>query len=245
MAQQLDWPNGRTGNGPPVFIDAKGLLNAEDRRVCRTCGAEKPLDQFSKGAKGKRTSLCKRCDAARNQAWRERDDNGEKRNARLRAQREADPESFRAQSRRSYWAHVDERRDAGRAYAQSERGRQINQAAVKRYQKRHPERHAARILVRNAVKAGTLKKPRTCQARGCYEVKIAAHHHDYSKPLDIVWLCGAHHEHCHHKGPVRLNRSAPTPFATAPNSADPMQTSAFRAPTMGAKQEALIAAAAA
>lgn len=59
---------------------------------------------------------------------------------------------------------------------------------------RYPERVAAREAVRLALKRGVLaKKP--CEV--CGENPSFAHHSDYSKPLDVQWLCRPHHVEHH------------------------------------------------
>lgn len=46
-----------------------------------------------------------------------------------------------------------------------------------------------------AVRDGRLtKKP--CEVCGTEE-KVEAHHEDYSKPLDVMWLCFKHHRERH------------------------------------------------
>ena len=42
-----------------------------------------------------------------------------------------------------------------------------------------------------------LVKPNCCQGCGrtSKETRLSAHHHDYTKPLDVIWLCAA----CHRK----------------------------------------------
>lgn len=56
----------------------------------------------------------------------------------------------------------------------------------------HPEKFKARSAVSNAIRSGRLVR-RPC--RGCGSTsKVEGHHPDYSKPLDVVWLCDA----CHH-----------------------------------------------
>ena len=46
------------------------------------------------------------------------------------------------------------------------------------------------------VKRGkVIKSP--CSICGCE--KVEAHHHDYSKPLDVIWLCRKHHVELHQK----------------------------------------------
>ncbi len=32
---------------------------------------------------------------------------------------------------------------------------------------------------------------------GCDDGPVEAHHHDYSKPLDVTWLCVRHHRLAH------------------------------------------------
>ena len=57
---------------------------------------------------------------------------------------------------------------------------------------RYPERVIARRKVHRAVKSGKLTRL-PCEHPGCDEVVTFAHHDDYSKPLDVRWLCRAHH----------------------------------------------------
>jgi hypothetical protein len=47
----------------------------------------------------------------------------------------------------------------------------------------------ARSLVYYAIKRGKLLK-QTCF---CGEIKVEAHHEDYNKPLEVIWLCRLHH----------------------------------------------------
>ena len=64
------------------------------------------------------------------------------------------------------------------------------------YRLNHPERYAAHTMVHNHLRDGKLhRKP--CER--CGAPKAHAHHDDYSKPLDVRWLCRKHHME-HHKG---------------------------------------------
>jgi len=65
---------------------------------------------------------------------------------------------------------------------------------LKGWRDKHPEKHAAHIAVKNALKDGSLKKKK-CPV--CGAEKVEAHHYDYSKPLDVVWLCKKHHRYTH------------------------------------------------
>lgn len=63
---------------------------------------------------------------------------------------------------------------------------------------RNPDKYKARYTLRNAIVDGKVLKPKTCSL--CNSAKrIQAHHHDYSKPLDVVWLCYTHHKELHIK----------------------------------------------
>lgn len=58
------------------------------------------------------------------------------------------------------------------------------------YRVANPEKTAARAAVNRAVRSGRLtKKP--CEVCGC--VDVDGHHDDYSKPLEVRWLCRVHH----------------------------------------------------
>lgn len=52
----------------------------------------------------------------------------------------------------------------------------------------------AGIAVNNAVVRGKLVKL-ACEV--CGNTKSEAHHADYSKPLDVMWLCRKHHKDVH------------------------------------------------
>jgi cell division protein FtsL len=64
--------------------------------------------------------------------------------------------------------------------------------SAKRSQKKYPERAKARLAVRNAIRHGDLVRPEHCQ--NCNATcKPDAHHEDYAKPLEVIWLCDACH----------------------------------------------------
>lgn len=49
-------------------------------------------------------------------------------------------------------------------------------------------------VVSRAIKQGDLVR-RECEI--CGEDNVDAHHEDYSKPLDVVWMCRKHHMRLH------------------------------------------------
>ena len=48
--------------------------------------------------------------------------------------------------------------------------------------------------VARALKNGNLIKDSCCM---CRSIMSVAHHDDYSKPLDVMWLCSVHHKSRH------------------------------------------------
>ena len=56
--------------------------------------------------------------------------------------------------------------------------------------------HMAHSKVKYAIKTGKLLRPRICEVCGC-ECKPEAHHVDYDRPLDVVWLCPPCHKKLH------------------------------------------------
>lgn len=60
--------------------------------------------------------------------------------------------------------------------------------------KKFPEHMNARKKVQTAVRTGKLQR-QPCEI--CGEKKAEAHHDDYSKPLEIRWLCKKHHSEYH------------------------------------------------
>ena len=58
----------------------------------------------------------------------------------------------------------------------------------------HPEKYRARYLMSNAIRDGRLKR---LPCEKCGDPKSHGHHYDYSKPLDVQWLCGDHHKEIH------------------------------------------------
>lgn len=69
------------------------------------------------------------------------------------------------------------------------------------------EKIMARRLLNEAVRRGEVKKPDLC-SRCRQDVKLSGHHADYSKPLEVEWLCYLCHAEIHYPLPV-LKRVSP------------------------------------
>lgn len=73
--------------------------------------------------------------------------------------------------------------------------RQRSRTPARRAKARHPEKKAARTAVGVALRDGRMVR-QPCEV--CGAEKVQAHHEDYSKPLDVRWLCfRCHREHAH------------------------------------------------
>lgn len=59
-----------------------------------------------------------------------------------------------------------------------------------KWRQRNPEKVAAHIAVNHATRSGRLAS-QPCEKCGRHDAQ--AHHDDYSKPLDVRWLCPPHH----------------------------------------------------
>ncbi len=67
------------------------------------------------------------------------------------------------------------------------------------YRRRYAEnklQFRAHRTIQRLIKAGVIKR-QNCEV--CGENNGSAHHPDYSKPLEVVWLCQKHHSEVHRK----------------------------------------------
>ena len=62
------------------------------------------------------------------------------------------------------------------------------------YAMKFPQRMVANYTVTRAVRNGKLSK---LPCLICGSTKVVAHHPDYDRPLDVVWLCQMHHKQAH------------------------------------------------
>jgi hypothetical protein len=79
-----------------------------------------------------------------------------------------------------------------KAYKASARGKDVD----RRYEERHRDKHLARRAIDNAVQNGRIIKPDRCSECGA-KCLPHGHHDDYTKPLDVRWLCARCHVEVH------------------------------------------------
>jgi hypothetical protein len=80
-----------------------------------------------------------------------------------------------------------------RERAKTEKRKKLSKKNVKQNRVLFPERDSARQKLRRAVANGLVRKL-PCFTCGN---NAEAHHPDYSRPLDVVWLCPEHHRQAH------------------------------------------------
>lgn len=142
-------------------------------KTCKDCGNQKPKTDFY-GVQNE----CKECTKARVRKYRA--DNMESVRAYDR-QRGLDPKR-QANNRANYRKRISTPEGREREW-QKKRG-YINST-----------KRAANIIVGNYLRDGKLIR-QPCERCGDNQA-VDAHHEDYSKPLDVMWLCKKHHGERH------------------------------------------------
>lgn len=87
-------------------------------------------------------------------------------------------------------------------YQKTEAGKLAKKRAIAAYNKRYPMKYATHIITRNAVRDGKLFPATSCSVCNSTK-KIEGHHDDYTKPMDVRWLCEKCHKEWHrHNKPI-------------------------------------------
>lgn len=65
---------------------------------------------------------------------------------------------------------------------------------------KNPNQKNARMAIDAAIRSGRISKPSRCQGcgRSASETRLSAHHYDYTRPLDVIWVCAACHRPLDH-----------------------------------------------
>jgi len=145
-------------------------------KQCRACaGSFTPsAHQLSKS-----DWICRDCDSARHREWE------------ARRKAEGRPVQHTRMPREYHQAYEA-------VYTRRPEVKQRRAAQMRGYATAHgtAEHHKARRKVRTEIEAGRMHR-KACEV--CGELKTHAHHDDYSKPLDVRWLCPKHHREHHAK----------------------------------------------
>lgn len=164
------------------------------QKECYRCKQTKPLAGFEKNHRMKdgHINLCKSC-----------------RNKDRAGRRARNIEAYRRWDRLEGMSPA--RQEAQRRRHRSESKKKTNQAARAKWNAANPEKYAAQQAIASAIRYGhVIRQP--CFI--CGKPNAQAHHADYSRPLQVTWLCAKHHIETHCQ--ARL-LDAGTPAASAVN----------------------------
>ena len=95
------------------------------------------------------------------------------------------------------WDNIETIREYDR-----KRGSRQPEGYLKEYREKFPKKYAAHNLVNKGIRDGVLTK-QPCEV--CGSDTSIAHHDDYDKPLEVRWLCQAHHKQWHRDNGEGLN----------------------------------------
>ena len=105
-------------------------------------------------------------------------------------------------ARKDSASHRIDNIDRVRAYDRS-RGSRTPYSKTKEYREKYPNKYKATSMINSAIKTGKLFKE-SCSECGSDDM-VHAHHDDYLKPLNIRWLCAAHHAQWHRDNGPGIN----------------------------------------
>ena len=106
-----------------------------------------------------------------------------------------------SENRRKYkeqdinWVLSERKRHREKSRKYRSDGKNVNKSNLqnKKWCEENPEKRKAHNAVKNALRSGKMHRHPCCICGN----KAQAHHEDYSKPLDVIWLCSRHHADRH------------------------------------------------
>lgn len=170
-------------------------------KTCIKCGEEKPVEQFPKykDRKGEYAyyNECKSCRSAYKKKHYEKDKQAYL--DRAKAQREKDPEAYKAYLKEYYRENKETLRKKQKEYMMNPEAQEMRRGIFRRYlnNPQNQIKNQSRAITRRAIANGIITRPNTCEICGG-ECKPEAHHEDYTKPLEVIWVCKQCHENIHH-----------------------------------------------
>lgn len=201
-------------------LASRPVTSPREKR-CTKCSEVKPIELFNRDGRSKTGygSWCKACHVAKNRQWQR--DNPDKVRARNERWEKKNPEYMRRKWHRQWLkkkaggysstpkvrAWRERNREHVRDYANTRYHTEPERAKrwAMTWQRKNAERVAvirrATHLVQAALKRGALVKGTKCEFCGASGAPLEAAHWDYSRPLDVKWLCRPCHRKWDHEFP--------------------------------------------
>ena len=174
-------------------------------KKCKLCENEKPFEEFYKdrSTKDGHTRRCKICSQKTNASGYVK--NKAKHQERGKRWHKDNKDSANTRNRENYHKNKESiNQNLRKLYHFDEEFRKKSYARSKEWSKNNPKKRNTYNIVACALRNGKLKKNDRCQICGS-KSNIECHHHDYDKPLDVIWLCRACHKMAHSKYKLNLS----------------------------------------
>ena len=149
-------------------------------KMCKKCGAEKELTEFYKHPKmaDGHLNICKECIKVYATTYRK-----------TNIEKIKEYDRHRPNQKERYLKQKEQRENdvfKKETYLKSK----------KEWDARNRHKKNAHTVVRRAIKSGKITKPDRCQI--CGKVgEVQAHHEDYNKPLEVIFVCSNCHGMIH------------------------------------------------
>lgn len=134
--------------------------------ICKICGTDNETSEFYKGL----TSRCKECHKRK-----------------MKENRAEKSDYYKAYDAKRF-QEDPKVRERHRRYQATEAGKASMNKSRQKWILQNPEKRAAHIILWSSINRGELQKPDVCSDCGSGG-RIGGHHYDYTKPLDVEWLC--------------------------------------------------------
>lgn len=163
-------------------------------RYCASCGETKEIKQFprNKNKPGGYGHTCKACNSIR--AKRHYKDNKEYHINRTSKYRDEHADWYKKYSSSYNAAHKQDHKEWWEQYyAEHKETININN---RQWKENNAIKVKAHYILDQALKSGKIIKPDICEICGASN-NLEAHHSDYSKPEDVIWVCRKCHLYIH------------------------------------------------
>jgi hypothetical protein len=182
-------------------------------RICRRCKVEKHDEQFGKlkCSKDGINPRCRQCCCDSVKRATKSPEAIAKKKIYVSEWQKQNREKRLEQSRNWYERNLEKAREmslvATKKYLGTEHGKKKRNERTQKWDSDNPEKRRVHDRTMYAVETGKLIRPDNCSR--CQKVCTPhAHHEDYSKPFDVIWLCSTCHFYLHHQSKHHAERAS-------------------------------------